>query len=177
MHSSLFRQQRPYGAPRDVSPLDLCRNDIIESLFTYLAQGPTHASACYLWPSAERPVGCGRCNYASPMSLIRVTRYCLGLDPGPIMRLLDPSCGCTQGRAPTDSGVSLRRNAAIRSCPRRRRRHGGVAAVHVLATAKWRGEKDVITGQPVVHRDANKLEDVTAVFVSSLPVPVSLAAS
>lgn len=85
MPLSIFRQQGPNGAPRDVSPLEPLRNDIVESLSARLAPGQTHVSTFHLWPSAECPVGCGHCNYALPMSLTRVTRCSVGGDPAPLV--------------------------------------------------------------------------------------------
>lgn len=88
MPESLFRQLA-LVPQRKPSVLDELRNDIIESLPTYTEHGPTHASTCYVWPSSECPVGCGHCNYASPMSLNRLSRYSVARDPGPVLRLMN----------------------------------------------------------------------------------------
>lgn len=87
MPDSLFRQIALGPARRTV--LDEIRDEIISALPKYRQHGPTHASTCYVWPSSECPVGCGHCNYASPMSLGRLTRYSVARDPRPVMRVMN----------------------------------------------------------------------------------------
>lgn len=89
MPQSLYKQQATSGLPPIRAALDQCREDIIASLPAYTVHGPVHASTCYVWPSSECPVGCGHCNYASPMSLTRLTRYSVARDPAPVMRLMN----------------------------------------------------------------------------------------
>lgn len=72
-----------------LTAFDRCRRRIIESLPPYAEHGPTVASTCYVWPSSECPVGCGHCNYASPVSLGGLARYSIARDPEPIMRVLN----------------------------------------------------------------------------------------
>lgn len=86
---SLFKQRTVQGSASSEAVLDECREQIVSSLAPYREHGPTHASTCYVWPSSECPVGCGHCNYASPMSLTRLTRYSVARDPGPVMRLMN----------------------------------------------------------------------------------------
>jgi amino acid adenylation domain-containing protein len=47
-------------------------------------------------------------------------------------------------------------------------------AAHVITLASWCGQDDVVTGVPVLHRDADELQDVVGMFVGSLPVRVRL---
>lgn len=89
MPKSLFKQEAEAKSPPDLAAFDECRYRIIDSLPAYASHGPTHASTCYVWPSSECPVGCGHCNYASPMSLGRLTRYGVARDPAPVMRLIN----------------------------------------------------------------------------------------
>jgi hypothetical protein len=89
MPQSLFKQQAVNGSATASAGLNACRDDIIASLSPYTVHGPTHASTCYVWPSSECPVGCGHCNYASPISLTRLTRYSVARDPAPVMRLMN----------------------------------------------------------------------------------------
>jgi len=88
MPDSLFRQT-VLKTPQKSSPLDSLRQEILDSLPEYQQHGPTHASTCYVWPSSECPVGCGHCNYASPLSLNRMTRYSVARDPGPVLRTMN----------------------------------------------------------------------------------------
>lgn len=88
MPDSLYRQLALAPA-RGNSTLDQFRAKLLDHLPRYSEHGPTHASTCYVWPSAECPVGCGHCNYASPMSLDRLTRYGVARDPGPVLRVLN----------------------------------------------------------------------------------------
>ncbi|MFI5925864.1 condensation domain-containing protein [Micromonospora sp. NPDC051543] len=46
---------------------------------------------------------------------------------------------------------------------------------HMIALAAFCGDDDIVTGVPVQHRDAEELQDVVGVFVSSLPIRVQLA--
>lgn len=87
MPESLFKQN--LLSTSRMSPLDKAREEIIESLPPYLDRGPTSASTCYVWPSSECPVGCGHCNYASPMSLNRLTRYSVAREPEAVMRIMN----------------------------------------------------------------------------------------
>jgi hypothetical protein len=90
MPQSAFRQKVATESKlphRDL--LDICRDEIIDTLSPYSEHGPTHASTCYVWPSGECPVGCGHCNFASPMSLAPLTRYSVARDPAPVMRLMN----------------------------------------------------------------------------------------
>lgn len=89
MPQSLFKQQATTVLSPARIALDECKEDIIASLSTYRTHGPVHASTCYIWPSSECPVGCGHCNYASPTSLTRLTRYSVAGDPAPVMRLMN----------------------------------------------------------------------------------------
>ena len=88
MPESLFRQTAAAGN-QDVPELDRLRAEIIGTVSRYSRHGPVHASTCYVWPSSECPVGCGHCNYASPMSLDRLTRYSVARDPGPVINLMN----------------------------------------------------------------------------------------
>lgn len=88
MPDSLFRQQVLVPLQR-ISPLDSLRAEIIDSLSEYADHGPAHASTCYVWPSSECPVGCGHCNYASPMSLNRMERYSVAREPGPVLQIMN----------------------------------------------------------------------------------------
>ncbi len=89
MPESLFKQMAASAPSRELSSLDLHRRKIIDSLPAYREHGPAHASTCYVWPSSECPVGCGHCNYASPISLGRLTRYSVAREPEPVMRLMN----------------------------------------------------------------------------------------
>lgn len=88
MPESLFKQLALVPLRRP-SVLDRLREQIIGNLPAYARHGPTHASTCYVWPSSECPVGCGHCNYASPVSLERLTRYSVARDPDPVLRLMN----------------------------------------------------------------------------------------
>jgi hypothetical protein len=89
MPESLFKQRTGRAAAPELDELDRHRDLIIAGLPGYLEHGPTHASTCYVWPSAECPVGCGHCNYASPMSTDRLSRYSVARDPAPVMKLMN----------------------------------------------------------------------------------------
>lgn len=71
------------------SEFDVRRAEIIEALPRYTDRGPTDASECYAWPTSECPVGCGHCNYASPVSLNRLSRYSLARNPGPVVKVMN----------------------------------------------------------------------------------------
>lgn len=88
MPDSVFKQTT-HSSAQQTSELDLIRQEIIDGIPRYSEHGPTHASTCYVWPSSECPVGCGHCNYASPLSLDRLTRYSVARDPGPVLRLMN----------------------------------------------------------------------------------------
>ncbi len=88
MPDSLFRQTAQKSARR-ASELDRLREEIIGGLPAYAEHGPVHASTCYVWPSSECPVGCGHCNYASPLSLNGLTRYSVARDPEPVLRVMN----------------------------------------------------------------------------------------
>jgi hypothetical protein len=45
---------------------------------------------------------------------------------------------------------------------------------YVIALAGYCGDDDIVTGVPVQHRDAEELQDVVGMFVSSLPIRVQL---
>ncbi|MFC0436894.1 hypothetical protein [Kutzneria buriramensis] len=89
MPESLFKQRTGRAAAPELAELDRHRDLIIDALPGYAEHGPTHASTCYVWPSAECPVGCGHCNYASPMSTDRLSRYSVARDPAPVLRLMN----------------------------------------------------------------------------------------
>lgn len=89
MPDSLFKQQADRARSPELVALDTCRADLLDSLPRYTEHGPAHASTCYVWPSSECPVGCGHCNYASPMSLDRMARYSVARDPAPVMKLMN----------------------------------------------------------------------------------------
>jgi hypothetical protein len=89
MPESLFRQRADRYLAADPAALEACREAVIEALPGYAEHGPAHASTCYVWPSSECPVGCGHCNYASPVSVTRLMRYSVARDPAPVMHLVN----------------------------------------------------------------------------------------
>ncbi|SDZ35508.1 hypothetical protein SAMN05421504_113110 [Amycolatopsis xylanica] len=89
MPESLYKQRVGRVETPEFAELDQHRDLIIAALPGYSQHGPTHASTCYVWPSAECPVGCGHCNYASPMSTDRLTRYSVAREPAAVMRLMN----------------------------------------------------------------------------------------
>jgi hypothetical protein len=68
---------------------DDCRARLIAELPPYADPGPMHASTCYVWPSSECPVGCGHCNYASPLSVGDVRGYSVARDTEPVIRVMN----------------------------------------------------------------------------------------
>ncbi|MFD5315826.1 hypothetical protein [Streptomyces sp. NPDC127098] len=89
MPESIFKRNSEPGLSPELHALDRCRSEIIDVLPPYAWHGPTRAATCYVWPSSECPVGCGHCNYASPVSLGQITRYSVARDPEPVMRVMN----------------------------------------------------------------------------------------
>lgn len=71
------------------NPADRLRSRLIDSLRPYAEHGPTLASTCYVWPSIECPVGCGHCNYATPISASNIRKPKVVTEAAALMRIVN----------------------------------------------------------------------------------------
>jgi hypothetical protein len=71
------------------TPADRLRNALLASLGRYPQYWPMTASTCYVWPSIECPVGCGHCNYASPVSASKIQKSRVVAESTSLIRIVN----------------------------------------------------------------------------------------